>query len=491
MDNLDQGYANERFEKEVDEDLHCLICLNVLKDPVQCQANEHYFCSPCIKRHLENFHRCPACNEDLSLETLRKPFRYLTKSLSKLNISCEYVHRGCLELVKLEQLKLHEAKCEFAPVMCSNDGCSEMINKRDRIDHETEVCKHRKVARDGCEEMMKEIKEVRKELNEMKQLLLNYEEFIKVLKSMTSLSHCNARQDIVVLGGVRNVDHLDFIKSVEKFSWSDRTWKPLHPITKDYFYISSVVYQNEIIVSGTSETSSMEALKVNEDPPKWHHFPAMLPFRNGGYKTVIHQGRLIVIGGINLGMDESDDEGEACDTILEVMLTAPFRSKLLSRMPKPKFYHGAELFGDKILIVGGIATLSRPEECDDTVLLYDLGRNEYQQMTPLPYAVSGCATVSWGDNAIVIGGLDKDGQALNTVIMYNVETGKSKMLPPVKHKRAWSTAVVTGNVLVVMGGGNHEEAELNSVECFSFHSYVWEELPPMSEPRRLANAVVI
>ena len=52
------------------------------------------------------------------------------------------------------------------------------------------------------------------------------------------------------------------------------------------------------------------------------------------------------------------------------------------------------------------------------------------------------ATVRWGDNIVVIGGSDKNQNALDTVIIYNVKTEQSHMLPPMRCKRWASTAVV-------------------------------------------------
>ena len=53
MEGFDQGYDTARFESFFAEDYQCPICSNVLKDPAQCQRNEHYFCIPCIKTHLQ------------------------------------------------------------------------------------------------------------------------------------------------------------------------------------------------------------------------------------------------------------------------------------------------------------------------------------------------------------------------------------------------------------------------------------------------------
>ncbi|CAB4031886.1 E3 ubiquitin- ligase NRDP1, partial [Paramuricea clavata] len=132
------GYEHSRFEKDVDENFHCSICYNVLKEPRMCRNNEHIFCLACISEHLKvNSQTCPECNEHLSVDTLRRP-RVLNNYLSKLKINCDYASRGCPELSCVEDLETHVGNCGFAPVLCSNAECRMEINKRDKVYHETE-----------------------------------------------------------------------------------------------------------------------------------------------------------------------------------------------------------------------------------------------------------------------------------------------------------------------------------------------------------------
>lgn len=63
--------------------------------------------------------------------------------LSSLNITCDYVQRGCHEVVELGVLELHVKQCNFAPVACSNDGCKLIINRGDIEDHEHNECEFR------------------------------------------------------------------------------------------------------------------------------------------------------------------------------------------------------------------------------------------------------------------------------------------------------------------------------------------------------------
>ncbi len=144
------GYEDSRFEKDVDENFHCSICYNVLKEPRMCRNNEHMFCLACISQHLKvNSQTCPECNEHLSVDTLRRP-RVVNNVLSKLKINCDHASRGCPEFTCLEDLKTHVANCGYAPVLCSNAECGMEINKQDKVRHETEVCEYRKVKCHDC-----------------------------------------------------------------------------------------------------------------------------------------------------------------------------------------------------------------------------------------------------------------------------------------------------------------------------------------------------
>ncbi len=68
---------------------------------------------------------------------------------------CSHVSRGCTENVQVEELLLHEQTCGYAPVVCSNEGCKETVNRRDKESHETEECKFRKITCESCDEEMK------------------------------------------------------------------------------------------------------------------------------------------------------------------------------------------------------------------------------------------------------------------------------------------------------------------------------------------------
>ena len=528
MNSREQGYEDDRFENVVSQNFHCPICLNVFKDPVMCQRNQHNFCRLCITRHLENSQRCPSCQDELTSETLNKAPRILTDYLSELKIRCDYFSRGCREFVQLGNLERHVKDCGFTPVLCSDEKCRLEINKRDRIHHETEVCEFRKVKCHNCFEIRKEVNEVKVHLKTATEKLEHLEmkvdykmeemkvdvatvkdkldcldtnmeenrnmferlttdiqktqEQIMKLVSGTENDTNNIKPSVVVAGG-------SALCTLEMFDLSKRTWLPLPPMKECRNGATSFIYQNQLTVAGgvTNHgcTDNMETIKTNPimDSTQWTDFPAKLPGKLSGHSSVVYNERLITIGGY-------DGCNRTCsDSIHEILLVQPHTRNLVSTMPRPRCYHGAQLCNnDKILIIGGTPT-GLFKNSFDSVLMYDINKTECKEMPPLPFAVSQMATVGWSDNAIVIGGIDKQGEVLNTVVIYNVQTGKSHMLPEMKCKRRGCTAAVSRGAIVVMGGEDENGEELNLVECFTFDRYSWEDLPPMNEARWWATAV--
>ena len=166
------GYEMNRFQIVVSQRFHCPICFLVLKDPVMCK-NEHYYCSCCIKKYLENSSFCPTCREPLTVDTLKPASRIVKDYISELNIHCDFHPRGCPEMVQVGHLKRHVESCGFSPVQCSNDGCNVLLNARDKLHHEAEVCDFRKLKCHDCGQLKNEVKEMKDEVKEMKNEVKN------------------------------------------------------------------------------------------------------------------------------------------------------------------------------------------------------------------------------------------------------------------------------------------------------------------------------
>ncbi|CAB4037231.1 E3 ubiquitin- ligase NRDP1 [Paramuricea clavata] len=503
------GYEDSRFETQVDQSLHCAICTEVLKDPVQCRRNEHHFCRNCITEHLRHSQNCPTCKDPLTVETLVRPQRFLANTLSSLKISCENSERGCRKVIELGSLDTHVATCGFSPVPCSNDQCEEIISRRDKEIHENKVCGFRRVKCDYCAQMVlyknfmqhtcpaqKEIRKIKAELREVRSTL---DEMFKMMQNMMSSltrlerntaqrsegSHASSGQElqaeIVVAGG--------FDKSVEVFNMTTKTWRSLSEMNECRDGASLVLYQGHMIVTGGVQEESgicqlqdsAEELNLAEQDGHWVVSQFKLPVPSCGHACVVYQNRVFLIGGYAFP--------ETYDTIHEIQLTPPYTSRLLTKMPMPICYHGAEIVNGKIYIIGG-STTGDYEDATSTVLMFDPATNTCTELKPLPYTASTMTTVTWKDNVVVLGGVDNQHNTLSTVILYNVTTGSHRMLPEMTKKRYGCTAVTIGDNIIAMGGCDESDTDLNSVECYNFHTNTWTEFPAMAKTRSGAAAVV-
>ena len=551
MASYNTGYEDERFQHIVSQNLHCCICTNVIKDAAMCH-NEHIFCRACITRHLMNFQTCPTCMQPLTVETLRQAPRTVTNLLSELKIRCEFFNRGCGKFIELGDLERHVTECGFAPAVCSNEGCQLEVNKQDLLHHETAVCELRRVQCHNCKDIRQEMDtvkvnlaamneklvenldknemnikavvenvaakvevvqeqlnkqeesnrqlkadnvEMKKSLNEITKQLerltqqTSHEVLAEHMKKGVAEADGMDRELKVVIAGGRSKDGV--LNSVEMFSLATGTWTPLQLMRTYRELASSVVHNNHIFVVGgyngdwvkSMEKLSLNAVHVDQSIP-WGNVLAEVPGQSAGQCSAIYNERLIVIGGV-------DADTIACsDSITEISLFPPYTSRLLAIMQQKRWYHSIAIFGDKILIVGGKENAWSKSSLR-SVVMYNITKNECQELAPLPYPLHQMATVKWDDdNVMIMGGVDSKDKPLNKVLMYNIKTQKNRMLPDMKYKRKGCVAAVVRDTVIVMGGEDERRNILKSVERFRFDNYTWEELPQMSEARYVATAVV-
>ena len=227
----------------------------------------------------------------------------------------------------------------------------------------------------------------------------------------------------------------------------------------------------------------MNAVHVDQSIP-WKNVPAQLPGWLSGHCSVVYNGWLIVTGGYD------ENKVAYSDSITEISLVPPFTRKLLVTMPQTRGHHGVATSGEKVTILGGLKNIFINSALS-SVVMYDITKNECQELAPLPYPVCDMATVKWNDdNVMIMGGADSHGKPLNKVLMYNIKTQKCHMLPDMKYKREGCVAAVVKDTVVVMGGQDERRNCLKSVESFRFDRYTWEELAEMHEARYMATAAV-
>jgi hypothetical protein len=487
--------------------------------------------------------------DELTPETLVQPPRVLLNCILELRIKCGYSDRGCPQHIQLGQLQNHVDQCGFAPAKCGNEGCGAEVNKCEKVRHETELCKFRKVECYGCGELKKEMKELRKsqeranknmeekqremdrKMAEVLENQLRMKEGVKealkeALKESfdkiegifndsqidspptqgAQLSKPHVVQSTLQVGPPINHDVIIMggrdkggkpTNSVEKFCCKEGRWVDLAPMIVSRESASSVVLDNQVIVSGgqtntgqsdrneREPTDSIEILNLDHYPLKWVMSAVKLPVRLSGHQTFVYKGKLIVICDYYI-----KGKGTMCK-IFEIPLTPPHAAKELHTLPNLDYSGGrhykAELVNKKIFLYGG--------KLNDWqgVVIYDLVANECREMPGSPFCMYNMSTVLWGDQIVLLGGMKKvltdtgrswDDKMCDEAIMYDTETGESEMLPSMKHEREGCSDVLTDDVIVVMGG------HYNSVEYYDFRTNTWQAFKAMKERRFQATAVV-
>jgi hypothetical protein len=327
--------------------------------------------------------------------------------------------------------------------------------------------------------------DVRDVKEKVKQVKLTQEEMAYLTKEATERYNLvTGRQKIFVCGGR---DSKTVLNSVESYSWPENSWT-LEPAMKEARAgHSAFVHGREIYVSGgineTKVTDTIESYNVDKENLEWIKSPIKMPLKCYGHEMVRHENSAILTGGLS-------DNDNVSDGIYEISLNPPHDTKLLTQMAEPICYHSCEIMDNQVIVAGG-RTSKYVNDAKNTVYVYDLNNNKCKTLTPLPFAISEMASVSYKGNVILIGGVNEKVQTLNSVVMYDVKTGKIKMLPCLNHKRAACAAVITGNVIIVMGGYVYEtKTHLSSVECLDLSSNVWRELSPMTTKRTNPTVVV-
>ena len=102
MDKIfsESNIVNKEYYEGIKSMINCLICLNIIENPVQCTKCQHYFCSGCINSVNK---KCPLrCENNEYIKSM--PCLNL---LSNLKFKCK-----CDEIVTYDQREKHIENCK-------------------------------------------------------------------------------------------------------------------------------------------------------------------------------------------------------------------------------------------------------------------------------------------------------------------------------------------------------------------------------------------
>ena len=457
------------------------------------QEREHHETAVCEFRKV----KCDDCERTQEVvEKMAGKVEATNKEMKDYHVDMKNIVRKLERKVEAMNKEMQDNQADMKKIVGKMEGSLVGINKK--INEKVEgITNKQNVTTQEQEEVKKEVGKVETEIKGVKENLSKVNKDVDEVKVMmrqmlekfyqlelmnkmpspTERMLSTPKEDILIAGG--SVSWIKNLKSCEIFSWEKNNWFEVSPMNNEHSGASSFSFNDQIFVVGGRKSKTIETLDLNVLPLKWKKIRGELPNACDGHNTVVCQQRVFHIGGYIY------DTEQYSGMISELQFTSHCTMKKLCQMPGPRQSHGAEIFEDKILILGEHLGANYLD-----VLEFDPQKNECKEMPPLPHPLTRMATVRWRDQIVILGGLDEDFEVLNDVFMYDCNTGKTTALPAMIERRHGCRAVITGNTVVVMGGWSNNK-RLNSVECFTMGGYTWEYLPAMNEARHNSVAEVL
>ena len=511
-----QGYDEERFVTTISRNFLCLICFNVLKDPVLCPRNQHCFCRGCITKHLENSQRCPTCANELTEETLTEPNRMVKDYLDELKIRCVYHDRGCEEIVQLQHLDQHEDSCGFTPAVCTNPGCGATLNMRDLTIHKSERCEYRKLKCHSCGEMTKTLADMEKRMTRLERNQANVQKnmgnkLANLEKNMATNLETQMQNNMAILETklAKRVEKIEqnIAKNMEgKLEAVNNEVKGMKTALVEAFdQMKDVLVKMDdkkdenarkvrnassgdrenIIVAGGVGHDSVEM--YNWRQRSWSPLQSMAKRRHGA-TSFVHNNQIVVAGGYCAGSGYLDDMIRInVDPLPD--LSIHWRECRV-KLPAKLRYHSGVMYDDKLMVTGG-------DDGNDTS-----DKIHEMQVVP-PYTVKTLSrmpeprrdhcTEIFDDSLLIVGGRKSIScrDNLSSVVLYDAKNNVCKQLAPLPYEVSKMATVRWGDNVVVIGGADKRTQPLNTVIMYNVKTKQSHMLPSMRCKRRGCTAVVV
>ena len=520
-----QGYDEERFVTTINRNFLCLICFNVLKDPVLCPKNQHCFCRGCITKHLENSQRCPTCADELIEETLTEPSRMVKDYLNESKIRCIYHDRGCEEIVQLQHLDQHEDACGFTPAVCTNPGCGTTLNKRDLTIHQNELCEYRKLKCHSCGEMTKTLADMEKRMERMETNQANVEtnsvhseknmdtrldNLEKNIKTRVRDTDTNVKTNTAIMetrmanmetkmakmktdieGKLEAVNNeVKGLKTalVEAFDqMKDVLVKmdgKIEDIARKARNASGGDREN-IIVAGGFQKDYVEIFNWRQRT--WSPLQAM-PKTRYAATSFVYNNQVVIAGGYCGGFGRVDDMIRMnVDPYPDLSIHwREYRVKLPAKIA----HHSSVLYNDKLMVTGGQVENATSDKIHEVQVVPPYTEKSLSKM-PEPRQCH--CTQIFDDSLLVIGGsttgLYRD--SLSSVVLYDIKNNVCKQLATLPYEVSRMATVRWEDNVVVVGGTDKHGNKLNTVIMYNVKTEQSHMLPPMRCKRLGCTAVVV
>jgi hypothetical protein len=149
------AYTSSIFNDGNKDDFICVMCLRIVDDPyntTKCDCTAVY-CKSCIMQWLSKKSTCPNCRATTSIRDCCAN-KWLQKKINQADVHCIHKEEGCTFTGTYGRLENHLAEeCDYEKEQCNWEGCNEMIQRRQKDEHES-VCEYRPVNCDVCKDEM-------------------------------------------------------------------------------------------------------------------------------------------------------------------------------------------------------------------------------------------------------------------------------------------------------------------------------------------------
>ena len=513
-----QGYDEERFVTTINRNFLCLICFNVLKDPVLCPKNHHCFCRGCITKHLENSQKCPTCADELTKETLAEPQRMIKDYLNESKIRCVYYDRGCEEIVHLQHLDQHEDSCGFTPVVCTNPGCDAILNQRDLTIHESELCEYRKLKCHSCGETTKTLADMEKKIAQIETNQANAEKnmetkLVNLEKNMethmknadTTTKNNTELLDTRMANVETKMAHLKTDMDA-KFETVNNEVKGLKTASVEAFdQMKDVLVKMDgkiediarkvrnapsgdrenIIVAGGCWNNSVEMLNWRQRA--WSPLQSVAKMRWAA-TSFVYNNQFVIAGGccdwwtklndmIRMNVDPYPD-------------LSTHWSEYRVKLPAKMAHHSSVLYNDKLMVSGGYDGITTSDKIHEVQVVPPYA---VKTLSRMPEPRRDHCTEIFDDSLLILGG-KKYGHHqdyVNSVVLYDIKSNVCKQLAPLPYEVSKMATVRWGDNVVVIGGADKRGKTLNTVTMYNVKTEQSHMLPPMRCKRWGCTAVVV
>ncbi len=143
--------ATNEFDKAIENELICFICMKVLNEPQMVNCCEKRFCNDCLTEWMTNNKTCPHCR---STEFTYMFSKRQEDRISKLLVYCANKAHGCKSTLKVSEYQHHLSVdnpqgCLFTKLPCPIQ-CGVDLFRGDLDNHCKEKCPKRRVQCQYC-----------------------------------------------------------------------------------------------------------------------------------------------------------------------------------------------------------------------------------------------------------------------------------------------------------------------------------------------------